>query len=54
MKVFAGGGATDVMANSMHYFNSPVVANGRILVATWNGRTTNATPPTQHLYLFKP
>jgi hypothetical protein len=42
-KVFAGGGATDVMTRPMQYFNTPIAAKGRIVVAT----------PSQ-LVVFKP
>jgi hypothetical protein len=50
-KLFAGGGSGSAMASSMHYFNSPIVAKGRIVVATWNGN--NGTGPS-NLYLFRP
>jgi hypothetical protein len=32
-KIFAGGGASDGMGASMQYFNTPIVANGKIAVA---------------------
>jgi hypothetical protein len=44
-KIFAGGGASDAMANAMHYYNSAIDIGGRIVVAA--GR------PGQ-VYLFKP
>jgi hypothetical protein len=44
-KVFAGGGTADAMASAMQYFNTPIGANGRMVVATSGpGR----------LYVFKP
>jgi len=33
-KVFAGGGTSDALPANMHYFNTPIAANGRIAVAT--------------------
>ncbi len=54
MKVFPGGAAGDVMASPLHHLGSPIVANGRIVVATSNDGTNNPTPPTEHLYVFKP
>jgi hypothetical protein len=51
VKLYAGGATADKMASSMHYFNSPIVANGRIVVATWNGN--NGTGASQ-LNLFRP
>jgi hypothetical protein len=33
-KVFAGGGAADAFEQPMHYFNTPIVAKGRIAIAT--------------------
>jgi hypothetical protein len=51
-KVYLGGGAGDVMAAGMHKFGSPIVANGRIVIATSSDTTNTATP--EHLYVFKP
>jgi hypothetical protein len=52
MKVFLGGGAGDVMAARMHKFGSPIVANGRIVIATSSDNNNPGTP--EHLYVFKP
>ena len=41
-KVFAGGVSSDQMANSEHYFNTPIAAKGRIAVGT-----------SGQLYIFK-
>jgi hypothetical protein len=47
VKVYTG---TDTMASAMQYFNTPIGANGRIVVATANVNGTNGG----HLYVFKP
>jgi hypothetical protein len=43
--VFNGGSSTDVMASGIQYFNTPIGANGRMVVAT-------SAPG--HLYVFGP
>jgi hypothetical protein len=52
VKVFAGGAAGDVMAARLHKFGSPIVANGRIVIATSSDGNNTGTP--EHLYVFKP
>ncbi|MDP9037452.1 MAG: hypothetical protein M3O50_21855 [Myxococcota bacterium] len=41
--VYAGGAASDALPTPMHYFNTPIDANGRIVVAAG-----------QRVYVFKP
>jgi hypothetical protein len=40
------------MAARMHKFGSPIVANGRIVIATSSDNSNPGTP--EHLYVFKP
>ena len=35
--VYAGGGTASTMPNQVRHFNSPIVANGRVIVAADNG-----------------
>lgn len=51
VKVYSG---TDTMANAMHYYNTPIDAGGRIVVATCLVGMTCPASGAGHLYVFKP